>query len=621
MKRNRRSALLLWSLCGSVFTSSIVGTSLLAYNSSLNFRKDDVIKKLSPRTNDKQYDIICADYDSNIIDLSACEDDQNMLYPYLFNYRAGEISLNLQFLLNPETYYMYFNFNDEPGLRNLASAQSCLEFEAEIPLTNGGKSIQRASIPYETRSFSTFCSSASDNPNVRMTTISSYSGVKFTLPSVSNAVKGAKWKITKFRIVWNQMHSYGNIVNSVMRKGSNLIFIGFPNYAHELCGIKTNWTSGLKSGTHIRLDIPYGKHSITNEEILNSIKAVDLADGATCDVSIRSNAYTGHQTELDKKLQIVVTSEDRYKNASLLYFDVYIHDKEAPVINFNDSIEKTAGIRLPYDKPFTEQDILEHFKINDNYDLVKMHSASVSGYDFAQGKRTTLGDYPIKITATDVSSNKTTLDSTIHFYDDVGPVISGPDSINIAAGTQLSEEKILEKYTSTDEIDGTGLSLALENNTYVKNYQTIGTYSVDVVSSDKSGNRSNKTILMNVSDSEGPVFYVDTDSINSFGTAVIQPEEAVKSLVHQKVLPDKLYNHAEFIGGNYPARSKRVDPGTYSAVLRAYSEDGETEDVNLTINVKAEEKKESKSGIRRLIDYVRTFFSRIFHWFTAGKTK
>jgi hypothetical protein len=211
--------------------------------------------------------------------------------------------------------------------------------------------------------------------------------------------------------------------------------------------------------------------------------------------------------------------------------------------------------------------------------------------------------------ATDVAGNRTELSSSLTLIDDIAPSITGIDEVSVSAGDAVSSEELLSHFTSVDEIDG-NCSLAVENDEYTKNSHTVGTYSLDVVSSDAAGNKATKTILVKVADTEGPVFYVNKTYLSIYGTQVLSSNEVVASLVRNGELPEKNYTYSEFVSGDYKDLKIMEEGKIYQASLAAYGEDGTTEYVDVTIESVAEKKEESVN--LSFWEQVGLFFKNIY---------
>jgi hypothetical protein len=424
--------------------------------------------------------------------------------------------------------------------------------------------------------------------------------VHFRIPHDSDSSSFCYSVIDSFNVVFNANGDCGNVSKMQLIKGTD--FRGYADFNHESCGIVDEMSGPYKTDSVVRVNVQYGRTDVTADNLRKTLLAHDVGDGKDHDVFIVEDHYTEHESELNVDLDIVFGSYDVVNNLSKITYRINVYDDVPPIVN-----QVTSDIKISYAKTLTEADILENFAISDNY-VNGMGTIKTEGIDYSQTSRLP-GSVPFKVVATDVAGNRTELSSSLTLIDDIAPSITGIDEVSVSAGDAVSSEELLSHFTSVDEIDG-NCSLAVENDEYTKNSHTVGTYSLDVVSSDAAGNKATKTILVKVADTEGPVFYVNKTYLSIYGTQVLSSNEVVASLVRNGELPEKNYTYSEFVSGDYKDLKIMEEGKIYQASLAAYGEDGTTEYVDVTIESLAEKKEESVN--LSFWEQVGLFFKNIY---------
>lgn len=589
MKKTSATSLLLFGAFG-LFAGASVSAGLVPKTIAPAMP----VKEVSHSQEPALYQAVCARYDENVIDLTPVENDENMLYPYILDYSArGQWASKMKFLINEGTYSFYFIVGDPSycSSSSLPTTYNQVTVEASA-LTSGGTKIAK-NLDKSTR-VSVYTFLRSDHKDyeypIEMHTVSSSTGtyeLRITFPHVDAAgTEVTKYEVDRFAFIADQTGSFCSINQINLRKyQSGRPFTGMHDYSHDVCGLTDDWSDSLPSGSTVRIDCEYGnKNLLEAKQLLPAVKAIDEYDGKNCEVKILEDNYTANDYILEKDWSVKLGASDERNNASTLNFIIRLHDTIKPNLSFASESDKN-GLVYNYRDEVSEADVLKHFSYSDNYDSRKKCTAKVTGYDFAT-VRTTLAEVPVSVVVTDASGNTSQIDTLLKFVDRIGPSLSGPTEFSVPADEVLSGEQILSEYQASDEIDGSEVNLTIENDTYHETPEKIGSYTLDVVATDKSGNRTVQSAKVTVTDTKGPLFYLNNDLLKQFGTsAIVTPQQALSALVSQKILPDKIYSDARYIGGTYPYAEKEVAPGKYTAVLRAYGEDGSIETVSFTIEV------------------------------------
>lgn len=242
---------------------------------------------------------------------------------------------------------------------------------------------------------------------------------------------------------------------------------------------------------------------VTFTEIKQHITATDPTEG---DISDRIE-FVNNEYVLDSNGKIgvgeykfTVRVADSSGNVSERDAIIYVKDYDAPTVNATDT-------RILYNKTLTQSEINALFTYSDNYDSNEdlIVSIDASAYTSASNK---LGTYPIKISVTDSSGNKSEATSYVEIYDDIKPTITMPEEMNISNVTPFTLEDLKSKIYAFDDCDGKIDFTITDANKMFPN-KKVGSYSFTVEASDSSGNTTIKTMTINVLDGDSAVIDFD----------------------------------------------------------------------------------------------------------------
>lgn len=436
---------------------------------------------------------------------------------------------------------------------------------------------------------------------------------------ISDTVSGSgsndpqKATIKSFDFEFNSLGTSGTINHIQLYKGTKEEFehFGYADYSHESCDLPAD-TEGPFENQHIyNIQTQYGTNAISEDNLRKTLTAIDKGDGLKHDVVVERNDFSGHEDVLNTPHDIVFKSTDNAKNTSYFTFRITIIDRIAPTISVIDSNRS-----LSYIVPLTKEMLLENFVFNDNY---KNTIPTVKIETELTFDTHALGDFNFVVSAQDISGNITRQDSKITFVDDKPPLITGDEQLVIKAGSPLSDEDIISHFASEDEIDGS-CSVLIKSNGYSGHENQVGVYFLSVSSADKTGNESEKTVLISVTDVEGPIFYVNKSMITTYIGTIPEAKNIAAALARNGILEKKNYVSAEFISETF-IDGEPLEIGTYEAVLAAYSDDGTAEYADITINVISQEDNEEKNNsfwanvanfFKNIWEAVARFFIKLF---------
>ncbi|MCI2069470.1 MAG: hypothetical protein LKJ88_07920 [Bacilli bacterium] len=591
MLKHRKTFLALLATFLTASTCAAVGLSIK--------HGEEVIKSQSGKsmvnfTLDPDYVTIC----DTTPNLRTVEDENNMIPTNCYTYSTGQVVSTKSIMLGEGTYTFAIFVSDDTALLAAGAGANkivmhCSEAMQGAPYVF---TVEDA-LPASCKPSALFPSTST---NLSLRRFNGGMGCLFitvTFPTVTNS-QGII-TINDFDFTFNANKDCGKVTGFQLFKGDYTNFHGYSAFDHEPCGLSSEIEGPYSDGQVIRLAVPYGTSSLTESSIKSAVQAYDTGDMKYVYVNVVKNDYTKNLSVLNKDLDIVMAATDSSGNVAQLCFRITIFDHTKP------GIRQMTDVRVPYTASVTEESILSHFAISDNY-LPTNPTIAVKNFDFT-ASHIMIGEVPFTVEATDISGNVQTQESKVIYYDNVPPEITGPDQISAKSGVALSEAAILQEYTISDTIDKNNCTVSIKDNGYTGKESKPGVYSLIVDAVDKSGNETTKTVLMSVTDKDGPVFYVNKTTITTFGTQTISSEALLKSLIRNQVMPEKRYTYSEYVGGDYPFQDGKVDPGSYQAVLAAYASDGTTEMAEVTINVEEEVAQEYSAW-----DEFCIFFANIF---------
>lgn len=545
---------------------------------------------------------------NNGYNLSIYDEEENMIPPNVFTLSTGEISLTSKNILLTEnqTYTFVFYIKDKDKLKNCTTqSDNFLTFNYKTP---GVAEHKIDSITYSINKStpSEFLNSSTDlTPSLSCPVFKLKDDYSlFFLSIYTNNIYTKNFSIYNFNLTFNKSHSCGLISSYQLYKGEISSYKGFKEFNHAPFGLNEQFIGPYKDKTVIDLSIPYKDNQISALDIKNSILAFDKGDYEYKNIDIITDAFTSSYRVLNTKLPIVFQAYDSLNNKSTITFNITIYDAIPPTITqLDDQIE------ISYKKQITKQEILSHFKIEDNYTLNV--NTQIEGIDLNSDLK--LGKHNIIITANDTSNNISRLETSFKIVDDVPPLIKGPSFINTNISTFLSKEDILDKFVVEDEIDK-DLQIEIIEDNYSNNYNQVGEYLLTLESKDKSGNKVKRNVIINVVDNSGPVFYLNQTDLTMYQGDQLNLNNLVKSLVKNEILLSKNYTSVELI--NSPiSEDNKLEVGEFNIVLKCNSDDNQTSFINLKLNVIQKSSKNSNNPFQNFINSIKEFFKNIFKKF------
>jgi hypothetical protein len=619
MERNKKKRIKKIVVC--VLALCLFG-GLGSASGGLARREEEIISKENQAkeglkwTEDPYYGLGCGE----VAEIYKIDTEQNMIPPEVFTCEMGKVYMKEghKLLVRNGFYYTFRMWIKDPdGIdKNFSYANGIT-----IQTTNQRKA--GAAIPgstvYKDRysnggrlSYTAQLFVSGDYGSLDLTKDGYYRSLGVTLQVEADTDENATGftYIDSFSFLFYYPQTAGTVWGFQMYKGTFDAVAGFAEYDHDPCWLTSEQTGPYKPGTEMSIQVPYGNEKFNATTLQEQFKAYDKGDRAYVNITKIKDEYTTHEKVLNQVMDIVFQAEDSKKNTSQITVHVTVVDKEKPLIT-----PKSPQISTSYRTVISQDWVKNQFVISDNYDGAPC-TVAVSGIEFDKSYKQK-APLSVTITATDAVGNSSQCTTTIQLVDDVPPVINGASQVRAQAGTALSDNDILSKFTASDEIDG-DCTVTIKTNGYKGKESQIGVYTVLLNSLDSSGNVASDLITVEVDDTEGPVFYVNQTIIETFGELVVPANQLVASLVRSGILPDKTYNYSEYTKGDY-AKLSRVEVGKeYEVQLSAYSEDGSVETAELTIKASPEQVnsgEENESFWDRLSLFLAKLWENILAYF------
>jgi uncharacterized repeat protein (TIGR02543 family) len=216
---------------------------------------------------------------------------------------------------------------------------------------------------------------------------------------------------------------------------------------------------------------------------------------------------------------IIYEVEDSSSNVTQATINVQVVDITKPEFGISNTTTEIS---------YTQTLNLESFKANllvtDNYDDTEDIVINILTNNYTANKLVP-GSYTVVYRAIDTSTNYLDITITVVVIDDVGPVITGPNSFNVPLSPKTNISLILNQFTATDAIDGNVTSsIEVLSDTYTA-AATPGIYSVTIRFTDESGNTTNKTFTISMADGVPPILFITSGlliGVNELQTLTVE---------------------------------------------------------------------------------------------------
>lgn len=244
----------------------------------------------------------------------------------------------------------------------------------------------------------------------------------------------------------------------------------------------------------------------------------------------------------------------------------------------------TKPIQVSYDKArdlkMLKDSLLERIEVSDNSMEVLIPKIEIEGF-----KPMSIEDYVLTISSKDASENSTLVKKILQIIDDIPPVITSKvEKIETTINDRLSEEFILSKFRSVDEIDEE-LNVYLGRDEYHENmnYMKAGRYNVEIKAKDKSENETAIIFPITVFGSGNENYILSEGALIVSTDTILEPDEIVDKLIEAGQIDKVEYKEANIIDGNPIEGNNQV--GEYTLKIEIVIDDNESRYVYLKIKV------------------------------------
>lgn len=342
--------------------------------------------------------------------------------------------------------------------------------------------------------------------------------------------------------------------------------------------------------------------------------AWDETDGDLTDqIQVKKDELTGNESSVGE-YEVTFSVSDEAGNESTFTITVYMQDKTKPVINGPSELEYS------YTNPQELDTIKALYTVTDNVDEGLTLTVSSDTYT---ANADTPGAYRIIFKATDLSQNEVTKTVDITVIDDVAPVINGADKVEKSLTSILTVDEIIAEYTATDAIDGE-CEISVTNDTFTGHGDKVGTYSITLEATDLSGNKATKVVQVVVFDDVKPIWYIKGEN-----NIIINVDETLKlneTDIKRVLAREDYYTPGETtvfkmtdVDGYFANGEELVEPGEYDIVYNIKKQNGESEDVAVTLkvlsvedqDVETPDKEEVKSWFEKNFDFEKQTWGAI----------
>lgn len=378
-------------------------------------------------------------------------------------------------------------------------------------------------------------------------------------------------------------------------------FQGFVQERYAPCHItKDNAISNRNLNINVQIDSTFDIVSA----LYTSSFGYDEEDDEYIIPAIHENKITTDRV-LGAEESLTLSVKDKTGNTNYLTYIVHYIDSVFPQIRRKSLSE---NITFEY-QLLTADNLISKYIISDNYELTNV---SIEGLDFTTAKKK-VGTYPFIVKARDSSGNETIFEDEVVVIDRTKPVIDGPTTINLTVTKGMTEEKLLELFTATDEIDD-NVQLTVVKNDYSRNASKKGTYDFSLKATDASGNTVDKKVYIKVTDDKEPIFIVNRGTITTYVGQLVDIMETVNSLKLQKLIPDANYIGYTVVDGVDPSKIQ-LPIGSHYVKILVNTDQGKSEMIDLIINVEDNLEdsiitNQTKNGF---FDTIAIFFQKLFN--------
>ena len=328
--------------------------------------------------------------------------------------------------------------------------------------------------------------------------------------------------------------------------------------------------------------------------------------------------------------KFVITATDLFNNRYEvnLQFDCYGPEVSGLENNSRFNIDKTINFidNASYIKSFKLNGVV--INVPCDYE-VKQYVSSTNQYSYVLGSANLKQGVNTITEITDRANNVSDV-SYSFIYDTKSPTISGPSPVE--TGKHITAQDVLAMFSATDEVDGSCSVELVSSN--IKD--AVGSYVVELRSTDKTGNSSEISVNVVIKDVDPPVIYVRKDSLVVI-KIVEKSELTYENLlsIFKSLYPDKYDYDDENIsvqvlsnGFNIGTeKNKEVnvevlnsltgEKDSYTLSFSSYSLKSSTDEDKKDDDKKDDSDKDSKSWWSKLWSNIVKYVKKAWNWVTG----
>ncbi|MEJ7370713.1 putative Ig domain-containing protein, partial [Staphylococcus caprae] len=303
-----------------------------------------------------------------------------------------------------------------------------------------------------------------------------------------------------------------------------------------------------------------------------------------------TNTISGTPTKVGS-YPIVVTTTDASGNETTTSFTIKVVDTTKPTVTAIK--DQTKEVNTPIDSITIEA------TDNSGQAVISKVSGLPAGVSFdsatntISGTPTKVGSYPITVTTTDASGNKTETKFTIAVVDTTKPTVTSikdqTKEVNTAIASITIEATDNSGQAVTNKVSGLpeGVSFDSATNTISGSPMKVGSYPIVVTTTDESGNETTTNFTIKVVDTTKPMVTSIEDQTKEVNTAIdsitIEATDNSGQAVTNKVsgLPEGV----SFDSATNTISGMPTKVGSYPITVTTTDAEGNATTTNFTIKV------------------------------------
>ena len=232
---------------------------------------------------------------------------------------------------------------------------------------------------------------------------------------------------------------------------------------------------------------------IINPLVFNYLEDVNWSEYVSCqdnydnDITQLINVSNLDTSKLGKG-EIIIEVCDYSNNKTSVTVEAIVVDKDGPILNL---IKEDVTLDIIDFSQYDSDYFMEYiYNYSDNYSNKENIIIEVDTSSLCEN----VADFYVWISATDENNNKTIKNILVRLREFIGPLITGPDTIDIKIGEQLDLSNLVEVSDEYD--DDAGSRLVIDDGGF--DNLTAGVYKVKFTSFNTSGIYTEKIVTINV---------------------------------------------------------------------------------------------------------------------------